>query len=382
MSIRRRPLVAAGLLLGGPLLTFLVLVLVASPERSDDPALLSERTAAAIGEAHGAGAALRAPMNLTRAEEEYREGLMERRRQELRPGPLRAFRQAREFFEQSVSHGKVAADIASHSTERERLAGMRAVGRAHGALAPLERVEDHIWLAPETRVRLQRARTLVSEGSSLIARGAYEGGARRAGQGHVEAQGVAKTLLGLTSRYADERQLAVWRIWIADTMAWSASTGKAAIIVDKDQHRLTLYEKGRAVRSYAVDLGWNNVADKRRQGDGATPEGHYRITEMKGRGRSRHHKALLLDYPNRDDLANLAELKRTGAVPSNTHVGGLIEIHGDGGRGRDWTDGCVAITNADIDELFARVSLNTPVTIVGSREGDGVFAGVARRLEQ
>jgi lipoprotein-anchoring transpeptidase ErfK/SrfK len=53
-------------------------------------------------------------------------------------------------------------------------------------------------------------------------------------------------------------------------------------------------------------------------------------------------------------------------VPDGTGPGSLIEIHGHGGTGRDWTDGCVALSNEDMDQLFSRVRVGTPVTIVGT----------------
>ena len=58
--------------------------------------------------------------------------------------------------------------------------------------------------------------------------------------------------------------------------------------------------------------------------------------------------------------------KRDGRLPRGAGIGSLIEIHGDGGRGEDWTSGCVALENHDMDRLFARVSVGTPVTIIGS----------------
>jgi murein L,D-transpeptidase YafK len=87
---------------------------------------------------------------------------------------------------------------------------------------------------------------------------------------------------------------------------------------------------------------------------------------VKAIGSSLYHKALLLDYPNADDRAEFALARRRGEMPMSAGIGGFIEIHGEGGRGRDWTRGCVALTNADMDELFARVPIGTPVTIVGS----------------
>jgi L,D-peptidoglycan transpeptidase YkuD (ErfK/YbiS/YcfS/YnhG family) len=74
----------------------------------------------------------------------------------------------------------------------------------------------------------------------------------------------------------------------------------------------------------------------------------------------------MLDYPNSEDRARHAWAKKTGQVPSRAGVGSLIEIHGDGGQGRNWTQGCVALTNDDIDSIWPMVKLGTPVTIVGA----------------
>ena len=61
-------------------------------------------------------------------------------------------------------------------------------------------------------------------------------------------------------------------------------------------------------------------------------------------------------------------------MPAAAGIGGLIEIHGEGGRGRDWTRGCVALANPDIDDLFRHVEVGTPVTIVGSDEPGALAA--------
>jgi hypothetical protein len=55
-------------------------------------------------------------------------------------------------------------------------------------------------------------------------------------------------------------------------------------------------------------------------------------------------------------------------LPAGARIGGLIEIHGEGGRNRDWTSGCVALANGDMDRVFDRAGIGTPVTIVGSNE--------------
>jgi murein L,D-transpeptidase YafK len=122
-------------------------------------------------------------------------------------------------------------------------------------------------------------------------------------------------------------------------------------------------------------MGYRSVNDKMRSGDAATPEGRYRITHKKAA--STYYKALALDYPNAEDRQRFAQMKRRGQIPRGVGPGNAIEIHGDGGRGKDWTRGCVAISNRDIDDLYRRVSVGTPVTIVGG-DGQGRFAKLVR----
>jgi murein L,D-transpeptidase YafK len=161
-------------------------------------------------------------------------------------------------------------------------------------------------------------------------------------------------------------QVSTWKQWAAETIAWSAQQNTTVIVVDKMAHRSRVYLAGRLKAEYAVDLGSRWLGHKKQKGDGATPEGHYRVTKKKGPGKSKYYKALELDYPNEDDRQNFLAAQKNGELPQSAHIGGLIEIHGDGGRGMNWTAGCVALRNQDMDELFALAQVGTRVTIVGA----------------
>jgi murein L,D-transpeptidase YafK len=132
--------------------------------------------------------------------------------------------------------------------------------------------------------------------------------------------------------------------------------------VDKSAHKAYLVKGGTVLKTYRCDLGWNSAEQKYFQGDGATPEGKYQITAVKHR--SKYHKALLINYPNESDKKRFAENKRKGVISRYARIGALIEIHGGGGRDQDWTDGCIALTDRDMDNLLAYVSVGTAVTIV------------------
>ena len=170
------------------------------------------------------------------------------------------------------------------------------------------------------------------------------------------------------------------------TLAVAASCGVVAarpenaaaerkIVVRKRARRLELYEAGKLVRTFRIGLGLNPVDDKTREGDRCTPEGSFYVTTKNEH--SQFHRSLGINYPNLpaaergkrtglisqrqfDEIARA--LRRHGNPPQHTRLGGLILIHG-GGSQRDWTWGCVALDNADIDALFPLVSVGTPVRI-------------------
>ncbi len=157
--------------------------------------------------------------------------------------------------------------------------------------------------------------------------------------------------------------LKFWRQWVSETLSESAASGGTAIIVVKASHKLYLVNDGKVAHSYDCELGYGSAHQKMFSGDGATPEGKYRITAYRSRG-SRYYKALNINYPNDADKRRFAENKAKGVISSRSRIGGLIEIHGHGGQGKDWTEGCIALTNDDLDNLMQHVSSGTPITIV------------------
>src|SRR5258706_8697107 len=134
------------------------------------------------------------------------------------------------------------------------------------------------------------------------------------------------------------------------------------VIVNKAKREVLLMHAGNMVRSYRVALGRNPVGPKTKQGDGKTPEGIYSISGRNAA--SAFHRALRVSYPN---SADRAQAKRLGVAP-----GGDIMIHGlPNGQGHigkahlqsDWTEGCIAVTNAEIEEIWGLVRDGTKVEI-------------------
>ncbi len=144
--------------------------------------------------------------------------------------------------------------------------------------------------------------------------------------------------------------------------------GQTVLLIDKMDASLTVLKGGKEHKTYLVEFGDNWMGDKSMTGDKATPEGIYKVQEKKYGSKTRYYKALLIDYPNKDDKRRYQALVRSGKIPANRGIGGLIEIHGGGGKGVHWTDGCIALDNKEMDQVYLASSVNTPVIIVGSQK--------------
>jgi len=169
----------------------------------------------------------------------------------------------------------------------------------------------------------------------------------------------------------------------------SVPANGAKIVILKEQQLLQLHLNGALLKSYRICLGGNPLGPKRIMGDQKTPEGDYTICYKSES--SRFHRFLGISYPSADDaqasfangLISLDELhslintiRADKTPPWDTKVGGWVGIHGYPTneyvrkwisllypKPHNWTDGCIAMWNFEIDELYSRVSVGTPVSI-------------------
>jgi murein L,D-transpeptidase YafK len=134
------------------------------------------------------------------------------------------------------------------------------------------------------------------------------------------------------------------------------------VLIEKKARMLTLFSKGQVIKSYKVALGRNPEGAKEKEGDNKTPEGTYTIDTRNTK--SSYHLALHISYPDTQDVQRA---KQQGVSP-----GGNIMIHGIRNglgwigkfhRWLDWTKGCIAVTNDEIDEIGRLVANGTPVEI-------------------
>ena len=273
-------------------------------------------------------------------------------------------------LEQARLKAGKAADQARRARDevRARAWGMVAaaekeLGSARGGLAQVP------FVGP-LRSRMAQAEIALAEAHGKLAQGDYAAATERASVARAGLDFVSQRASSFLAEYTTGANANRWQRWVRDTIEGSRARGGPAIIVDKMNRRCHLYRAGGLVATYAVDLGASPARPKLRAGDRATPEGRYYVTQKRGRGQTAYYKALMINFPNEEDRRRFQEAKRKGWISRRARIGGLIEIHGDGGRREDWTMGCVALRNADMDRLFSQVEIGTPVTIVGLvREG-------------
>jgi murein L,D-transpeptidase YafK len=141
------------------------------------------------------------------------------------------------------------------------------------------------------------------------------------------------------------------------------------LIIYKGRHRMEAWAGKRMVKVYRVAIGRGGAGAKLREGDNRTPEGSYRMVQR--RVSAAFHRFLLLSYPSSADRAAFRKAQREGTIPRSARIGGDIGVHGEKKGLRllphkwvDWTQGCVAVDNDEIEELYATVVDHARVDIL------------------
>jgi len=141
-----------------------------------------------------------------------------------------------------------------------------------------------------------------------------------------------------------------------------ASAEVDKVLIDKSESKLYLTDHENVVKTYSVAFGANPIGHKQQEGDEKTPEGFYVLDYKKAD--SSFHKAIHISYPNEEDQSRA---KERGVSP-----GGLIMIHGQKNGWAwlapvtqlfNWTDGCIAVTNKEMDEIWGLVKTGTRIEI-------------------
>ena len=148
----------------------------------------------------------------------------------------------------------------------------------------------------------------------------------------------------------------------------SKPVGELYLIVDKSDYELKVYDAEGWYATYPVVFGNKDLSDKLIEGDRRTPEGTFKILSKKPH--QKWHKMFMLDYPTPESWAKFKDRKAKGIIPQSAKIGGGIAIHGTWPHDElvvddftNWTNGCVALKNEDLDELDGIVDIGTKVII-------------------
>jgi hypothetical protein len=238
------------------------------------------------------------------------------------------------------------------------------IARLNSDMASFEKIFLSMPLPQDVKKKHARGKLLVKEATIDFRKERYVDGNVKITEANEYISGTynlaRKTLEDYFKHYDS------WQDWAEATVSESRRSGGYAILVEKIPAQLHLYHAGKKKHTFEAEFGSNWLGDKKSRGDMATPEGKYTVTKKLSGGSTKYHKALLINYPNKLDVQEFNERIRNGQLRADASIGDLIEIHGDGGKGGHWTQGCVALKNSDMDVLFKYVSKGTPVTIIGS----------------
>lgn len=231
-------------------------------------------------------------------------------------------------------------------------------------IAKFEKYYKHLVLGRSTINTYNKGKTRYIEAQIEYKKNDYQQAAmlaKKASEGVSQAEKAAH--LKLLDFYKD------YPLWQKNTtLAYNLSKkGQTVILVDKIQSTCIILKGGKEYKTFPAEFGKSWMGDKLYSGDKATPEGVYKVLEKKSRARTKYYKALLINYPNSEDQKRYDRMVKSGEISRRTGIGGLIEIHGDGGKGVNWTDGCIALENKEMDVVYNLCAVNTPVIIVGSR---------------
>jgi L,D-transpeptidase catalytic domain len=276
----------------------------------------------------------------------------------------RDYKRVAMFAELSARKSGLAAENSLNSSSNLKINLARNIDALDKVVGDLNKYFKTYPLSDETRNRISRGKMLLEEVRVLYAKGEFQQANRK----------LTDSEYLLTSSYEEATKnlkdyftsYPVWKKLVSQAIKESEKNRDYSIIIDKFSRKCFVYFNGIKKFEFEAELGTNWVGDKRLKGDKATPEGKYKISKKFDGGKTKYYKALLLDYPNDEDIRKFKSEIENGSLPASAKIGGLIEIHGNGGKGADWTEGCIALTDKEIELVYRNVRVGTPVTIVGS----------------
>lgn len=305
-----------------------------------------------------------APEYYQSAETNYKYAFIEMRRQNEKLFFQRNFSKTKELIVNAILKAELARNASGTNKDTQKVRFLKETELLRKKLDSYHDFFIKLPLRIQTRKDYEFGKLSVEESVSAFEKGDIMKANKKLNEGKSRISYADAEVNAHLKEYFT--RFSKWQHWVESTIATSASNRCYALVIDKIKHKGFLYLNGKLNKEYDVEFGKNWIGDKLYAGDNATPEGRYVVTRKKSARDSGYYKAMMLNYPNDEDRAEFAARRRSGQIPKSRGIGGLIEIHGNGGKGVDWTKGCVALPDDKIDELFSKLSVGSPVTIVGS----------------
>lgn len=265
-------------------------------------------------------------------------------------------------YRQLLQQGEELSLKLQAEKERKRGLILEQMEKFEERLETLSKLTFKLHEGGPPRSNLLKASVAFNEAMTLLEKGQFLTSEKKLSEGETYLTEAEKGISFVLDRYRNIDLISKWKQWARETIQQSRDEGNDSILIIKSEKKLILYCRGEAVKTYPVGLGKNGWFKKRQAKDHATPEGKYRVIGKNPR--SRYYKALLIDYPNENDRREFLKAKKRGLLSKKASIGGQIEIHGGGKEAL--TFGCIALDNNHMEELYNRVGIGTPVTIVGT----------------
>lgn len=304
-----------------------------------------------------------APVQLAQAAALYDSARMEWQLQNKKYFFLRKFDKVRSLAMAAIDSARTALTSSLEHKNGLHQGLAKKMKTIESRLRTFEKKYTHLPLKKSIRDNYTSAHLRYVEAEQAYLRTAYQ----EAGINLDEALRLINLANKASAAYLENyfSSMDKWQSWAKETIDWSKKHKAWVFIADKYAHKCYLYKNGTLKHTFSIEMGSNWIGPKQYKGDLATPEGKYLVSKKKSGVLTKYYKALLINYPNEQDKIRYNNNLRNGLIPQRG-IGNLIEIHGGGGKGVNWTDGCIALTNEEMDIIYPLLPNGTPVTIVGS----------------
>lgn len=324
----------------------------------------------------GSGAAVYAPAEYQHYRESLQTGRTLLRQEQDKWRLVRNYTAVQQSFNAILAEGNTVKALSLNRQHQENDEIRVTNDQLRAKIDVLRQLSASLKDSRLARRKLTESEVLLHEASGLLRNGRNDQARTALKNADAGIEAVVGTIAPLVSRFADTGQIDRWRTQVRTAVSASKRQGGNLIVIEKLERRLTLYHNGLPQHTYPAGLGFNFLSMKLRSGDKATPEGHYRV--IRKVPASRYVRALLLDYPNENDRQRFNRARKDGTLPAGARIGGLIEIHGGGKDGM--TDGCIALEDHQMSDLFGRVEVGTPVVIVGTLDPENIVVTSLKEL--